>query len=130
MAVFFTEERGLPREFTRGGGYEGFGRARLGDTYQDGFAKIMDSISPFKLLEGIFVTKPATERAAQVELARLQAQAQGQSAFIKSQNMEELLKYGAIGVGALVLVIILTKRKPAPAKVAGYRRSKRRRSRR
>ncbi len=124
MGVFFTEGRGLPKEFTRGGGYEGFG-----DTYQDGFAKIMDSISPFKLLEGIFVTKPATERAAQVELARLQAQAQGQSAFIKSQNLEELLKYGAIGVGALVLVIILTKRK-APAKVAGYRRSKRRRSRR
>lgn len=120
MAVFFTEGRELPKEFRRGGGYEGFGANDV--------AAVLDSISPFKLLEGLFVTKPAAERAAQVELARIQAQAQGQSAFAKSQNMEELLKYGAIGIGALVLVILVTRRK-APAKVAGYRRSKRRSTR-
>ncbi len=124
MAVFFHEGRDLPKEFRRGSGYE-----RYGDSTQDGAAKILDAVSPWKLLEGIFVTKPAAERAAQVELTRLQAAAQSDSLFSKSQNMNTLLKYGALGVGALVLMIVVTKKR-APAKVAGYRRSKRRGSRR
>ncbi len=126
MSVVFSTERGLPKEFTRGGGYERY--HSYGDSTQDGAAKILDSVSPWKLLEGIFVSKPAAERAAQAEITRIQAEAQGRSQFIKSQNMEELLKYGAIGVGALVLVILLTRRKSAA--VGGYRKRRSKRSRR
>jgi len=118
MSVVFHEGRDLPKEFRRGSGYEGYG-----DSTQDGAAKIIDSLSPWNFLKGVFVDKPAAERAAQVELTRLQAQAQGQSQLLRSQNMEELLQYAAIGVGALVIVILLTKKR-APAKVGGYRRSK------
>ncbi len=124
MSIFFTEGRGLPKEFTRGGGYEGYGNSD-----QDGATKIFDSISPFKFLEAMFVTKPLAERQAQLEMTRIQAQAQGQSLFAQSQNMEELLKYAAIGVGALVVVILVVKRKQ-PAKVGGYRKRRSKRSRR
>lgn len=122
MAVTFTEGRELPREFTRGGGYE-----RYGDSTQDGAAKIIDSISPWKLLEGIFVTKPAQERASQVAIAQAQADALANSQQIKSDNLETMLKYGAVGVGALVLVLLLTKRRGGS--VAGYRRKRRRTNR-
>ncbi len=116
----FFEGRALPKEFRASGGYE-----RYGDSTQDGAVKIFDAISPFKLLEKLFVTKPLAERQAQLELARIQAEAQQNSSMIRSENMEELLKYAAIGVGALVVVILVTKRR-APAKVGKYRRSKRR----
>lgn len=119
MAVTFSEGRGLPREFTRGGGYERYGR--YGDSTQDGAAKIFDAISPFKLLEGIFVTKPKQERDAAIALAHEQAMANANSLQFKSDNLETLMKYGAIGVGALVLVLLLTKKRGGPS-VAGYRR--------
>ncbi len=119
MGVFFTEGRGLPKEFTKGGGYEGFG-----DSTQDGAAKIFDSISPFKLLEGIFVTKPREEHEAQVAIAQAQGEAMSRSEYEKSIRLKSMLKYGAIGVGALLLVVLLTKRR-SPS-VAGYRRRSRR----
>ena len=135
MGVTFSEGRSLPREFTRGGGYEGFHRVwtpRLGDaTFTEaGGAALMKAISPWDMLIGIFVTKPAQERAAEVAIAQAQVQAQGQAQFAKSQNLKTMLMYGGGAVGALVLVIMLTKRR-APS-VGGYRRSRRstRRSRR
>lgn len=132
MGVTFTEGRGLPSEFSRGSGYEGlhqlghFGEETsvVGDV-----AKVFDAVSPWKLLEGIFVTKPAAERAAQVAIAEAQVKAQGQAQYARAQSMKTLLMYGGGAVGALVLVILLTKRR-APA-VGSYRRSRRsRRSRR
>ncbi len=122
MAVTFSEGRALPREFSRGGGYEGY--KSFGDSMQDGAAKIFDSISPFKLLEGIFVTKPKQERDAAIALAHEQALANANSQQIKSENLDTMLMYGAIGVGALVMVILLTKRR-SPA-VAGFGRNRRR----
>lgn len=131
MGVTFAEGRSLPREFSRGGGYEGFGRhSRYGDpTFTEaGGVAMMKAISPWDLLTGIFVTKPAQERAAQVAIAEAQVQAQGQAQYAKAQNLKTLLMYGGGAIGALVLVVLLTKRR-SPA-VAGYRRSRRsRRSR-
>jgi hypothetical protein len=131
MGVTFSEGRGLPREFSRGGGYEGFGRHnRYGDSTftEAGGVAMMKAISPWDLLTGIFVTKPAQERAAQVAIAEAQVQAQGQAQYAKSQNLKTLLMYGGGAIGALVLVVLLTKRR-APA-VGGHRSRRSRRSRR
>ena len=120
MSIYFTEGRGLPKEFTRGGGYEGFGGEAVVD--------VMKAISPWDMLTGLFVTKPAAERAAQVAIADAQVRAQGQAQAAQSANLKTIMMYGGAAVGALVLVILLTKRRKTS--VAGYRKRPRRRSRR
>lgn len=93
-----------------------------GDDALTGIANVVQKASPWDFLTGIFVTKPAQAEAAQVELARLQAQAVGQQAAARAQTLKYALLAGAGVVGVLVLVIAL---KPRRAAVAGYRKSKR-----
>lgn len=125
--VVFVEGKGLPREFTRGGGYQGY---RMGDaTFTEaGGAAIMGAVSPWNFLTQLFVTKPAQEHAAQVAIAQAQADAQGQALYARSANLKTILMYGAGGVGALALILYLTRRRSSP--VAGYRSRRRRRNRR
>ena len=87
------------------------------------------SISPWDMLTGLFVTKPAQEHAAQVEIARTQAQAQAQALTIRGANVRTMVWVGGALVALLAVGIVILKRKPA--KVGGYRsRRKKNRSRR
>lgn len=123
MGVTFTEGRALPREFTRGGGYERYGE---GPTFTEaGAVKFMDAISPWKLLEGLFVTKPAQERAAQIALAQAQAQAQGEALSIRGMNTRTMVLVGGGIVGVLAIGLVLMKL-GRRSKMSGYRRRARR----
>lgn len=124
MAVTFSEGRGLPREFSRGGGYEGFGA----DFTEQGAVNFMKAISPWDLLTGLFVTKPMAEQAAQTAIAQAQADSIASTAYARSQNLKTILMYGGAAVGVLGLVLLLRRRRPAA--VAGYHRRKPRRTRR
>ncbi len=133
MGITFVSDRAFPREFSRMNGYGAVATAPSThpDFTEKGAVDILGAISPFNLLKGLFVDKPLAERQAQLELTRIQAEAQGNAAVARSQVIDDMLKYAAIGIGALVVVILVTKRRAAPAKLAGYRRSKKsRRTRR
>ena len=139
MGVIFHEGRDLPSEFRRSSGYEGFGENSRSDTitatgWQPGgsaadglnaVANIVKQASPWDMLTGIFVTKPAAERAAQVEITRLQAESQASSQAMKAETTQRLLYIGGGVVALLALVLVMTKRRRPPA-VAGYRRRSRR----
>jgi len=122
MSVFFTEGRGLPKEFTRAD------MGRYGDTGSD-IANIIEKASPFDFLTGVFVTKPAQERAAQVAIAQSQAEEAAVYQQAKQKTTRTVVMVGAGLLGLLALVMIMRPR-PAAA-VAGYRKhSRRSRSRR
>ena len=123
MGVVFVEGKGLPKQFTRGGGYARYHRMGDATFTEAGGAAIMGAISPWNFLTQLFVTKPAQEHAAQVAIAQAQADAQGQALYARSANLKTMLTYGAVGVGALALLLFLRRR---PASVAGYRRRSRR----
>mgnify|MGYP001604634645 CR=1 FL=1 len=120
MGVTFSEGRGLPREFTKGGGYEGFG-----DDMQDGAAKIAHAVLPWDLLTGLFVTKPQSEQAAQVAIAQAQAEAQGDALAIRGVNTRMMVLVGGGIVGVLAVGLLLMKLN-RPSRVSGYRRKSRR----
>ena len=123
MSVMFTEGRAFPAELRN----SGMGHYRYGNSDQDGAAKIFDSISPFKFLEALFVTKPAQERAAQVALATQQAQALEVDTEARQKTMRTVVLVGS-GLAGLMLIALISKRRSAS--VAGYRRKSRRSSRR
>lgn len=124
MGVFFTEERGLPKQLSRRGEYGAYG---ANGTWTDMFT------APTDFLKSWLVDKPATEQAAQVEIAKTQAaaavtmqQQASQLLGLKQETIAKVAKGAAIVAGIMVVGVILLKlRQPAPARVAGYRRSKR-----
>ncbi len=115
MGVTFSEGRDLPREFTRGGGYEAYGA----EFTEQGAVNFVKSISPWDMLTGIFVTKPAQERAAEVAIA----QAQGQAQAVRSQSTRTLVMVGG-GIAALLAFGLLLR--PRRSSVGNYRRKSRR----
>lgn len=120
MGVTFSEGRALPREFTRGSGYQGM-------TDGEAVASAIRSISPWDMLTGIFVTKPAQEHAAQVAIAQAQQQAQSEALAVRGASTRTMVLVGG-GLVALLAIVLVMRRKPSS--VAGYRKRHSKRSRR
>ena len=117
MAIVLTEDRGLPKEFKNDfGHYRGFG-----DDALTGIANIVQRASPWDLLKGIFVDKPMAQAQAQMEVAQMQAQV----AMQQEADRAKMLKYGLIagaGIAGILVIVLVTKPRPAPRAVAGYHR--------
>lgn len=97
--------------------------AGYGDTLT-GIADIVEKASPWDLLTGLLVTKPAQAEAAQLAAQQLNAQVAEQQLEARSETLKVLMLAGAGLVGVLVLALSL-KSKPNKS-VAGYRRRRRR----
>jgi len=116
MSIMFVEGRGLPKEFRQ---------ADLGDAGSD-IANLVQKASPWDFLTGVFVTKPAQQAAEQAAVAQSQAQAAAQMQAQQQNTLRTAMLMGAGVLGLLAVVAVM--RRPA-ARVAGYHRRSKRRSR-
>ncbi len=121
MSAYFTEDRGFPGKLRNGG----MGHYRYGDaTFTEaGGAAIMNAISPFEFLKGLFVDKPRQEREAQVALAQSQAQLLGQQADARGKTTRTMVLVGSGLAGLMLIALVLRKKRSS---LAGYRRKSRR----
>ena len=117
MTVVFYEGRRAPVGLRHMNGYGG-------DTFTEaGAVAFTKAISPWDFLTGVFVTKPAAEAANQAAIAQSQAQEAGIVAQGKAEMIRTAMMVGGGVLGIVVLVSLL--RRPAPARVGGYRKSRR-----
>lgn len=120
MSIVFTDSREMPKEFRQAD------MGRYGDAGSDA-VNFIEKASPWDFLKGVFVDKPAAAAANQAVIAQAQAQS---AAMMQSQQQDTLRTAMLLGGGVLALLAIVSVlRRPAPARVGGYRRSKRSRSR-
>ncbi len=128
MSVIFYEGRKAPASLRHLAGFRGTQTDGQGDIGQQ-VSSIVTAASPWNLLKGIFVDKPQAEAANQAAIAQAQAQEAGIVAQEKADTLRTAMMVGGGVLGVVLLVSLL--RRPAPARVAGYRKSRRsRRSRR
>lgn len=132
MAGVFFEGKTVPTDVRRSlNGFGHFGdddgHMNTGEAVADIFRSITGvAAGPVNFFTDLFVHKPEADAAAQVAAAGQQAQLLAIQDQDKSQTLRIALIAGAGLVGLLAFVLVLKKRS-APAKVAGYRRRRRRR---
>ncbi len=114
------EGRAFPADF-KNGALGGYGEGP--QFTEQGAVAFVNAISPFEFLKGLFVDKPARDQAAAVELARQQAQVIGTDTLERQKTFRTVATIGA-GLAGLMLVGLMLRR-PASARVSGYRRSRR-----
>lgn len=119
MATVFFEGKKLPTELRRMNGY---GDNAVADDLT-GVAKVVEAASPWDLLTGLFVTKPAEAAQAQVEAEQVQAEALAQQQATQAA-MVKWLVIGGVAIAAVFGIVLATK--PSKQTATGrYRRQRR-----
>lgn len=119
MSTVFFEGKTLPASLRRMNGY--------GDGAADSLnavANIVKSASPWDLLTGLFVTKPAQAEEAQLQAQEIQAQAIAQQQANQA-TMVKWLIVGGVGIAAVFGLVLATK--PRKVAVGHYKRHRRNR---
>lgn len=128
MAVAFFEGRKVPTGIRRMSHYAR-APAAMGDGNSDqlnAVANIVSAASPWNLLTGIFVTKPAAEAQAALQAQEINAQ-QVEAAAEQRSGMIQTMLYVGAGLAGVALLAVLLKAPSHPPAVHGYRKRRSRR---